>query len=227
MASPQAIRNALNIFATNYVQVVSHRNGYVEDAVELWEFIFKEIEDKYIMNGAAEFCKRIEGNFAPNANKFLSFLHKEYSLSEVMHKSKEIPDCDACDRGLRTLMLHLRKANRLKRHEGEFIVIEKIIRFACSCEAGQEQQKQGLSDEKRLMVKWDQTEMDVVDCWMTDAHMPSLPPEALCSEWRREKNREKEIKGSRNRFKIAVEQLDIAARKRDKIREEEGLPPIV
>ena len=226
MASERAIEQALRTLAQNYI-TIKNREEWIDGNRDLWVFHFSDaaaaqrkqvaVPDRYLLNGAADFCLRVPGDFPPNLNKFYQYLHKEYRLSEDLHTDMERDDCDECQKGIRLVALHMKSTSEVT---GEDIVVEKFYHTACDCPAGQHHTSNGLDNWKSTEEKYGKNPR-VVSAWMTHKHQRDLPPEALISEWRR--NRKKRGK---NPYLPAVQRLEQAAIMRDRTRIANGEKPI-
>ena len=222
MASEQAILQAMKTLAGNYLNH-KYQQEWVDQNFSLWRFTFIDggadvpIPDNYLINGTAEFCRRAQGDFIPNLNKFYTFLQKEYRLSEEMRASAELDDCEECEKGRRTVALHMRHWSEAKKQD---IVLEKFYHVSCDCPAGKHEESRGLNNWKKMEKKYGNHER-VVYAFMTRAGQTELPPEALMSEWRRE-----QTGSGRNHYAAAVSRLDKAAIIRDKNRIARGEQPV-
>tara|TARA_R110000824_G_scaffold40221_10_gene120812 strand:+ start:2588 stop:3298 length:711 start_codon:yes stop_codon:yes gene_type:complete len=222
MASERAIEQALRTLAQNYVNQ-KYQADWVEGAIALWIYTFSDekaevpVPDSYLINGVAEFCKRAQGDFPPNLNKFYSFLQKEYRLSTQMHASTELDACDECDKGKRMVALHMKQWSEAR---GEEIVLEKFYHVSCDCPAGKHEESRGLNNWRNMWEKQGKNDKVLYAC-MTNAFCPDLPPEAMVSEWRRAQSGR-----GQNVYSSAVKGLEQGMIARDKRKLARGEKPV-
>ena len=228
MASERAIEQALRTLAQNYVNQ-KYQEDWINGAIDLWIYTFSDekaevpVPDSYLINGVADFCKRASGDFAPNLNKFYSFLQKEYKLSAQMHASTELDDCDECDKGKRQVALHVKQWSDAMEEQ---IVMEKFYHVSCDCPAGKDEASRGLNNWKDMWKKQGKNDKVLYAC-MTNKYCPELPAEALMSEWRREQTNKKRIAHRKpNEYGLAVQRLEQGMINRDKRKMARGEQPV-
>ena len=236
MASLQAIIDALTILANNYVHI-NKRDEWIDGNIDLWEVTFLDgknkdfnIIDKYIRNGASEFCRKVPGDFPPNLHKFYTFLTKEYGNADNLKQDARLKDCPSCNGGFRQAAVHFHSTNE----RGEYMVKERLYHCACDCPAGEAAEEQGLKNWKVFQADFGDIckdgiyiNQDVAYCEMTDALSPELSPRALCSEWRQEKNKTAKTSSGMNiDVRRLVSNLEKAMIKRDKQRMANGQKPV-
>ena len=233
MASQNEIEASLNILLQNFMsgRNAEYKEKIKSDLYELYEMTFQHTPDSFLYDGVCEFCKVSTDNYygsIPPVNTIYQFIQKHYSQSDEMHKEKELDDCPDCERGLRKLCLHLQTPDAF----GNQMVSERFYVFACDeCEAGKEQYKQGLKNEKQVEEQINK-QKNIVASHVSDryyAHKgePLLVPDALISDWRREWIADQKKKTNRpNIYLSALKKLEQGMIVRDKLRAEQGLDPI-
>ena len=90
MASERAIEQALRTLAQNYI-TIKNREEWIDGNRDLWVFHFSDaaaaqrkqvaVPDRYLLNGAADFCLRVPGDFPPNLNKFYQWFWSHFSCN--------------------------------------------------------------------------------------------------------------------------------------------------
>ena len=71
---------------------------------------------------------------------------------------------------------------------------------------------------------WAKEDQSIIAFWLTDIDNPSLPKEAIISEWRLKQARKRT--GGENHFQKAVLGMDAAAKRRDELRISRGEKPV-
>lgn len=225
MASNESIMQALQVLASNYVHI-KYQQEWVENAYSLWYDTFSNdkdnthIADKFLLKGVAEFCRKSNADFAPNLNKFYSFLQKEFKFAEQMREEAEAEDCADCEKGKRRFVVHRKSLNEVT---GEPMVREQFSICSCSCEAGR---SLGLRNWRKTQEKYGQ-DPNVVYAFMLDRYNREFPPDAMVSQWRRgaiERFNNASLKP--NKYRSSVKRLEQAAIIRDRNRIANGEQPI-
>jgi|TARA_R110002012_G_scaffold56535_2_gene144916 hypothetical protein len=183
------------------------------------EIVEYRIKDNHLIMGIHEFISTYEGTFLPPLAQVSAYMKKNYSHRELERKERKYKDCEECEDGIRLGAYHKKRLAS----DQKWVVKEEALELSCECEAGRERTKRGMLYHQ-WFTDWAKEDQSIIAFWLTDIDNPSLPKEAIISEWRLKQARKRT--GGENHFQKAVLGMDAAAKRRDELRISRGEKPV-
>lgn len=231
MANRECVIESLRLLIQNFMsgKRPEIKKQLLDDLWEVYEKTFQNITDEFLYDAFAEFCRTNTENFygsLPPLNVMYRYVIANYSDKEAMFEENELSDCPDCEKGLRKLCVHINTVDAFHMP----MVTKRLYVYACNCEAGKQQYKGGLKNEKQVEAQLKKQNNIVAqhssDRYYADNGEPMLHPDSILTDYRKKLSEQLAKTGKPNIYRAAYKRMEQSSLIRDQRRAEQGLDPI-